>query len=84
MNLLLAECILSIPGRALEVKFQDLFHFNSIMMHFITNTPQNEKIIYHFALTEQLSLVHVHESIMQGGERMIKCPIRENRLTWQT
>lgn len=38
-------------------------------------------IIYHFALTEQSSLVHIHESIIQREDWMIKCPIRENRLT---
>lgn len=78
------ECILSIPGRDLEVKLQDLFHLDSIMLHLITNIPPNEKIIYPCALTEQPSSVQIHESIMQGGEWMIKCLIRENRLTWQT
>lgn len=54
LNSLLIKCILSIPGRDLEVKIQDLFYFHSAMMHLITNTP-NEKLIYHFSVTEQHS-----------------------------
>lgn len=40
LNSFLTRYILSVPDRDLEVKTPDLFHFNSVMMHLITNTPK--------------------------------------------
>lgn len=84
LHLLSARCIFSTPGRDLDLKLQDLFHLNAIMRHLSHKYPQNETIIYHLALTEHLSSADIHESVMPRGGWMIKCPIRENRLTWQT